>query len=135
MEDRLKNLKKAMDQTSFANVAFTDKLRKEIHKKISGQEEKEEDIFLAILQLLVTEKTGYELVKLIQGRGIKTFDENEGALYTILHRLEQFGYLQSNWDDKEAKYYRTTDKGKKLLRKAEKSQTKKQFALKELLEG
>lgn len=135
MEERLNNLKKAMDRTAFSNLAFTENHQRDIREKIRRQEEKEEDILLAILQLLVSEKTGYELVKLLQGRGIRRFDDNEGSLYTILHRLEQKGCLQSIWDTREAKYYGITDKGRKLLQKSEKSRSKKQFALKELLEG
>lgn len=135
MEDRLKNLRKTMDQTSFANLNFSEQHRKRIHEKIHSQDEREEDILLAIMQLLVQEKTGYELLSLLRGRGIQTFARNEGFLYTILHRLEQSGWLQSSWDTAEAKYYRMTDRGKKILYKAEKSKSRRKFVLKGALEG
>ncbi len=135
IEDRLKKLRKTMDQTSFANLNFSEQHRRKIHEKINKQDEREEDILLAIMQLLVQEKTGFELISLLRGRGIQAFDDNEGFLYTLLHRLEQSGCLQSGWDQTEVKYYQISDKGRKLLRKAEKSQVKRQIILKEVLGG
>ncbi len=134
MEDRLKNLKKAMDQRAFAQLKFTEKHRRNILGKINQQAENEEDILLAVMQLLVHEKTGFELTKLLRGRGIQKFEDNEGFLYTLLHRLEQSGCIQSSWTEAEAKYYLLTDKGRKVLRKAEKRQIKRQVVLKELFE-
>jgi predicted transcriptional regulator len=135
MEDRLKNLKKAMDQRAFRQLNFTEQHRRNIHKKINQQVENDEDILLAVMQLLVHEKTGFELTKLLRGRGIQKFEDNEGFLYTLLHRLEQSGSIQSSWTEAEAKYYQLTDKGRKVLRKAEKRQVKKQVVFKELFEG
>lgn len=135
MENRLKNLKKSMDNTTFTQLNFTEQHRTEIRKKINKQNESDEDIFLAVMQLLVHEKTGFELATYLRGRGIQKFEDNEGFLYTLLHRLEKKGCLKSNWDESEAKYYRLSDKGKKILRKAENTQTKKRLVLKELWEG
>jgi predicted transcriptional regulator len=134
MEDRLKNLKRAMDQRVFSEVNFTEKHRRDIRGRINQQDENNEELFLAVMQLLVQEKTGFELKKLLRGRGILTFEDNEGFLYTLLHRLEQSGSLQSSWTEEEVKYYQLTDKGRKALRKAEKRQIKRQIALKELFE-
>ncbi|MEY2194226.1 PadR family transcriptional regulator [Neobacillus sp. BF23-41] len=134
MEDRLKNLKKAMDQRAFSKLNFTEKHRRNIREKINQQTENEEDILLAVMQLLVHEKTGFELTKLLRGRGIRKFEDNEGFLYTFLHRLEQSGSIQSSWTEDEAKYYQLTDIGRKVLRKIEKKQNKKQVVLKELFE-
>lgn len=135
MEDRLKILKKAMDQGTFTQLNFTEQHRRNIHRKIKQQVENDEDIVLAVMQLLVHEKTGFELTKLLRGRGIQKFEDNEGFLYTLLHRLEQSGSIQSSWTEAEAKYYQLTDKGRKVLRKAEKKQNKKQVVFKELFEG
>lgn len=66
MEDRLKGLKKSMDKTSFSKLNFTEKHRKTIQERML-KAESEEVIFIAALQLLVHEKTGYELVKLLRG--------------------------------------------------------------------
>ncbi|MEH6992474.1 PadR family transcriptional regulator [Neobacillus drentensis] len=135
MEDRLKNLKKLMDKNTFSQLNFSEQHQKDIHRKINQQEEREEDILLAVLQLLANEKTGHELTVLLRGRGIKKFENNEGFLYTMLHQLEQSGCIQTNWDDSGAKYYWLKDKGRKLLSKAEQKRTKQKMAFKELLEG
>lgn len=134
MEDRLKNLKKAMDQRAFTQLNFTEKHRRNILGKINQQAENDEDILLAVMQLLVHEKTGFELTQLLRGRGIQKFEDNEGFLYSLLHRLEQSGCIQSSWTEAEAKYYQLTDKGRKVLGKAEKRQIKRHVVLKELFE-
>lgn len=120
MEDQLKGLRKSMENTTFKHLSFSDQHRKQVREKINASNEKEEDISLAILQLLSNEKTGYELSQLLRGRGIRKFEGNEGFLYTVLHRLEQNRLIQSSWDHAGAKYYQLNDKGRKMLRKAEK---------------
>ena len=134
MEDRLKGLRKSMENTTFKHLSFSDQHRKRVREKINVLNEKEEDISLAILQLLSNEKTGYELSQLLRGRGIRKFEGNEGFLYTVLHRLEQNRFIQSSWDHSGAKYYQLNDKGRKMLRKAEKNATKVQFILKGLVQ-
>ncbi len=46
---------------------------------------------------------------------------NQGALYPALHRLEQQGWIQSQWGESEnnrrAKYYSLTRDGAQYLRK------------------
>ncbi|KXY35670.1 PadR family transcriptional regulator [Bacillus mycoides] len=134
MEDRLKGLRKSMENTTFKHLSFSDQHRKQVREKINASHEKEEDISLAILQLLSNEKTGYELSQLLRGRGIQKFEGNEGFLYTVLHRLEQNRFIQSSWDHSGAKYYQLNDKGRKMLRKAEKDSTKARFILKGLVQ-
>lgn len=134
MEDRLKGLRKSMENTTFKHLSFSDQHRKRVREKINASNEKEEDISLAILQLLSNEKTGYELSQLLRGRGIRKFEGNEGFLYTVLHRLEQNRFIQSSWDHEGAKYYQLNDQGRKMLRKAEKNATKVQFILKGLVQ-
>ncbi|AGE76770.1 TPA: PadR family transcriptional regulator [Bacillus thuringiensis] len=134
MEDQLKGLRKSMENTTFKHLSFSDQHRKQVREKINASNEKEEDISLAILQLLSNEKTGYELSQLLRGRGIRKFEGNEGFLYTVLHRLEQNRLIQSSWDHAGAKYYQLNDKGRKMLRKAEKNATKVQFILKGLVQ-
>lgn len=135
MEERLKNLKKSMDRTTFSQLNFTEQHQKEIREKISKQDEKEEDILLAILHLLVHEKTGFELANLLRARGIKKFEDNEGSIYILLHKLEQNQWIQAYWNETEIKNYRITDKGSKLLKKAVKQKKNRSFILKELLMG
>jgi DNA-binding PadR family transcriptional regulator len=114
---------------------FSEQHQKAIRKKITQQEESDGDILLAVMQLLVQEKTGHELTGLLRGRGIQKFENNEGFLYTLLHRLEQSGCIHTKWDDSGAKYYWLQDKGRKLLSKAEQKRTKQRLVFKELLEG
>jgi DNA-binding PadR family transcriptional regulator len=135
MEERLKNLKKLMDQKTFKDVTFTEKHRTNILEKMNHGNEREEDIQLAVMQLLVHAKTGYELTVHLRGRGIRKFENNEGELYTLLHSLEQSGYLRSNWDATDGKFYELNDRGKKRLKKAENQQTKQKILFKEALEG
>ncbi|MDC2863539.1 PadR family transcriptional regulator [Bacillus sp. BP-3] len=135
MEDRLKGLRKSMENTTFKHLSFSDQYRKQVYEKINKPCENEEDTLLAVLQLLIHEKTGYELAQLLRGRGIQKFEGNEGFLYTLLHRLEQNHFIQSSWDHSGAKYYQLNDKGRKMLRKAEKNSTKARFILKGLVQG
>lgn len=135
MEDRLKGLKKSMDTTTLSQLNFTEQHRKGIREKISKSNECEEDILLAVMQLLVQEKTGYELVNFLRGRGIRKFEDNEGSLYALLHQLEQDGCLQSGWNESTIKYYQLNNKGRKLLRKIEKQSATKRFTWKGLVEG
>ncbi|WP_428910806.1 PadR family transcriptional regulator [Niallia sp. Krafla_26] len=134
MEDRLKGLRKSMEKTTFKQLTFSKKHRLQVYEKIKQSNEHEEDILLALLQLLIQEKTGYELVELLRARGIRKFEDNEGLLYIVLHRLEQNGFIQSNWDQSETKYYQICPKGTKVLRKMENSSVKKQFLIKELIQ-
>ncbi|WP_227395980.1 PadR family transcriptional regulator [Jeotgalibacillus aurantiacus] len=134
MEDRLKKLRHSMNQTTFKHLNFSDQHRKQVHQKISQSSEREEDLLLAVLQLLSSEKTGFELSQLLRGRGVQRFDGNEGSLYTMLHRLEQKQLIQSGWDQEGAKYYQLNDRGRKILRKAEKPSAKTSFDLKELIQ-
>ncbi|MGD6966240.1 PadR family transcriptional regulator [Rossellomorea vietnamensis] len=122
MENRLRNLKRAMKTTTFNGLEFNDEHRKEIQKKLH-KEENEEDIFLSILQLLSEEKTGFDLAKQLRGRGVRKFEDNEGLLYTFLHRLEHKEYVESCWSEGSGKLYRVTRKGSRLLNKQEKSST------------
>ena len=49
----------------------------------------------------------------------------EGSLYPALHRMEQSGWIRSEWalteTGRKAKYYRLTAAGRKQLEEAEKS--------------
>ncbi|MBN9653427.1 PadR family transcriptional regulator [Halobacillus sp. GSS1] len=121
MEERLKKLKNSLDKLEFHNLQFSGKLREGIQKKLEYENEGEESVLLSIFQLLVQEKTGFTLSKHLRARGIVRFEDHEGHLYTILHRLEQKGYTHSGWKEDGGKYYVLTNKGKKLLNKYERA--------------
>lgn len=135
MEERLKNLKNAMKRTVLQDLNFTEEHRREIRRKINHlPETSEEDIILAIFQLLKQKRTGFELSRLIRARGIETFDNEEGFLYTSLHKFEHKGYLNSNWEAPDIKYYQISSKGLKLLKTLENEGDGKVYLLKEILE-
>ena len=119
MEERLKNLKKSMKTTCFSQLEFTEDDRNQIHKKIEKEVEDDEMILLAVLQLLLEEKTGHDVAKQLRSRGILKFEDEEGLLYTVLHALEQKNYLIVRWRSDYSKMYKLTSKGRKVLKKME----------------
>ncbi len=124
-----------MDREVFAQLKFTESHKKSIREKIKQATHSDEEILIAIMQLLVQEKTGYQLVSLLQSRGILNFKENEGALYVILHRLELKGILTSNWQEDGAKFYQLNKKGCRLLKKVEEQPLSNHMSFKEIFEG
>jgi PadR family transcriptional regulator, regulatory protein PadR len=68
---------------------------------------------------------GYGIVLHIQRASDELLSVEEGSLYPALHRMEQSGWIRSEWKTTEtnrnAKYYRLTTAGQKELEKAEKS--------------
>ncbi|WP_423246467.1 PadR family transcriptional regulator [Priestia megaterium] len=135
MEKRLKNLRKTMDREVFAQLKFTAEHKNRIREKIKQETHNDAEILIAIMQLLVQEKTGYQLVSLLQSRGILNFKENEGSLYVILHSLELKGVLKSSWQEDDAKFYQLNKQGRKLLKKLEKQPLSNHLSFKEILEG
>lgn len=115
MEERLKRLKKAMNNHAFRQVKFTDTHRQKINEQIKQLQD--EDLSRVILSLLTQAKTGLELTQLLHVRGIKSIINNEGIVYTTLHAQEQQGNLESYWTEEEEKYYKLTKKGLKVLQK------------------
>jgi DNA-binding PadR family transcriptional regulator len=135
MEDRLRKLRKSMNELEFNKLSFTEQHKKDIKKQINISERSTEEILFAIMQILIHEKTGYELVNLLRGRGIQNFDDNEGYLYIHLHRLEKTKCILSSWEKTGVKYYQLNNKGKRLLEKIEKKQKDKHYVFRALLEG
>ncbi|AQU74907.1 MULTISPECIES: PadR family transcriptional regulator [Priestia] len=135
MDKRLKNLKKTMNREVFAQLKFTENHKKSIREKIKQETHSDEEILIAIMQLLLQKKTGYQLISLLQSRGILNFKENEGSLYVILHRLELRSLLTSSWQEDGAKFYQLNKKGRKLLKKVEEQPLSNHLSFKEILEG
>ncbi|MED3853437.1 PadR family transcriptional regulator [Priestia megaterium] len=135
MDKRLKNLRTTMNREVFSQLKFTEHHKKSIREKIKQKDHSDKEILVAIMQLLVQEKTGYQLINLLQSRGILNFRENEGSLYVILHRLELKGVLTSSWQENDAKFYQLNKKGRKLLKKVEEQTISKHLSFKEILEG
>ena len=71
------------------------------------------------------EMHGYGIVLHIQRASDELLSVEEGSLYPALHRMEQSGWIRSEWKltetNRKAKYYRLTPLGRKQLLEAEKS--------------
>lgn len=67
---------------------------------------------------------GYGMVLHIEQASDALLQIEEGSLYPALHRMEQNGWIASEWAQSErgrqAKYYRLTASGRKRLEQAEK---------------
>jgi PadR family transcriptional regulator PadR len=63
---------------------------------------------------------GYAVARFIRDSSDGTFRIIDGALYTALHRLEERGWVESEWGlsekGKRAKFYRLTTVGRRALR-------------------
>lgn len=75
---------------------------------------------LLILKTLEREPMhGYGLASRIERMSDELLRVEEGSLYPALHRIEQTGWIQSEWKQSEnghrAKYYRLTRSGRKQL--------------------
>lgn len=134
MEDRLKNLKNAMKRTVLQDLHFTEKHKNSIKRQINQLSSiSEEEVLLAIFQLLKEKRTGFELSRLLRSRGIEKFENEEGFVYMSLHKFEHKGYLLTYWEE-EVKYYQLNTKGLKLLKTLENKSDRKSYLLNEILE-
>jgi transcriptional regulator len=68
---------------------------------------------------------GYGIVLHVQRASDELLRVEEGSLYPALHRMEQDGWITSEWalteTNRKAKYYRLSPAGRKQLQQAEKS--------------
>jgi transcriptional regulator len=68
---------------------------------------------------------GYGIVVHIQRASDELLSVEEGSLYPALHRMEQSGWISSEWalteTSRKAKYYRLSPAGRKHLLEAEKN--------------
>ena len=71
------------------------------------------------------EMHGYGIVLHIQRASDELLRVEEGSLYPALHRMEQSGWIASQWalteTRRKAKYYKLTNAGKRQLQEAEKN--------------
>lgn len=62
---------------------------------------------------------GYAIAQRLQRISKDFFQVHQGSLYPALHRLEDRGWLQAEWQEsetgREAKFYSLTKKGRKQL--------------------
>ena len=68
---------------------------------------------------------GYGIVLHIQEASDELLRVEEGSLYPALHRMEQSGWISSEWalteTKRKAKYYKLTAAGRKQLERAQES--------------
>jgi len=64
---------------------------------------------------------GYSIAKWLEDTTSATVRVEDGSLYPALYRMEQRGWIQSDWRrselDRPAKFYRLTPAGKRQLKK------------------
>ena len=75
---------------------------------------------LILRTLLYGAAHGRQIGKHIQRTTNEFLQMQHGSLYPALHRLERRGWVSSNWEmatdrNREFKYYRLTEKGRKQL--------------------
>jgi PadR family transcriptional regulator PadR len=82
---------------------------------------------LLILKTLsqLAEMHGYGILTHIRRVSDELLIVEEGSLYPALHRMEQNGWIGSEWalteTNRKAKYYKLTGPGRKQLQEAEKN--------------
>ena len=82
---------------------------------------------LLVLKTLASQKRlhGYAITTHIQSVSDELLRVEEGSLYPALHRMEQLGWLRSEWGttdkNREARFYSLTVKGRKQLELEEES--------------
>lgn len=84
---------------------------------------KKGSIQLCLLALLSKDrKYGFQIIKELRNLSNGFFDLKEGTLYPALRRLEERGFVKSEWVEREAgaprKYYELTEQGKRALEEA-----------------
>ena len=87
------------------------------------------DVLQGTLDLLILKTLmrgpmhGYGIAVHIQQVSDEVLRVEEGSLYPALHRIEQAGWISSEWgisdNNRRAKYYRLTARGRKQLAKEE----------------
>lgn len=77
---------------------------------------------ILVLKLLEREeKYGYQMISELRDKSEGLFALKEGTLYPILYRLEEEGFVMSEWSvaqgrEASKKYYHITDLGKNVLK-------------------
>lgn len=76
--------------------------------------------FLVLLALDAGPKHGYEIARWVEERTGGFFTISFGALYPILHKLEEEGLIRGDWEDvgaaKRKKVYALSAAGKRQLK-------------------
>ena len=80
---------------------------------------------LVLRTLSATPMHGWGISVRIRQLSADVLEVNQGSLYPALQRLEQKGWVQSEWqtteNNRQAKYYSLTREGKRAIREATES--------------
>ena len=82
-------------------------------------------LVLAVLNTLQEPLYGYSLIQIMDAKG---YAIDQSTLYPLLRRLEQQGFLISNWSVEEArprKYYQLSEEGKAFFARPQRTMEKK----------
>ena len=95
---------------------------------------------LLILRILdLGPNHGWGIANRIRQMSRDGLDASQGSLYPALHRLEESGWLSSEWEASEnnrrAKYYKLTKAGKRQLREATEQWNRIALAMTKALEA
>jgi PadR family transcriptional regulator, regulatory protein PadR len=103
------------------------------------------DLLQGTLDLLVLKTLswgpahGYSVVRWIQQLTDDVFQVGEGSLYPALHRLEERGWVTSEWrrseNNRKAKFYTLTTTGRAQLRSASHTWTRFSAAIAKVLQA
>jgi transcriptional regulator len=80
---------------------------------------------LLVLRILVSGDAmhGYAIAERIEQLSDKVLQVGEGSLYPALHRMDEAGWIRSEWapsdNNRRARYYRITGAGRRQLVKEE----------------
>ena len=93
---------------------------------------------LLILKTLALEpQHGWAIAERIQQTSKAVLQVQQGSLYPALHRLERKGWIDAQWgasdNNRRAKYYKLTRKGRKQLESETEAWTKLSSAVAEIL--
>lgn len=77
---------------------------------------------LILRTLIVGPAHGHTIAQAIERTSENALEVEQGSLYPALHRLEDRGWVSSEWgvsdNNRKAKFYRLTSKGRKELNEA-----------------
>jgi transcriptional regulator len=77
---------------------------------------------LILRSLMIGPLHGWGISKRIRDISRDALEVNQGSLYPALHRLEDRGFIEADWkmsdQDRRAKYYRLTKRGRKQFAEA-----------------
>lgn len=83
---------------------------------------------LVLKALLFRPQHGYAVARWVRDTTEGTLEIEDGALYTALHRLERRGWVEAEWgvseNNRRAKYYALTDRGRSQMGAQERAWTR-----------